>query len=144
MTQYDLWVFLHVTSVIVWLGSGTTLALITLYARRMRDLVFLERLGALAGWLGPRVFAPASLGTVVFGIVAARSGHWPSQLWIHLGLLAFAISFLLNVVVRLPLGRRMRSGAVSAVRGGAILRSLALVELTILFLTVADMIAKPT
>jgi hypothetical protein len=40
--------------------------------------------------------------------------------------------------------RRMRRGAVNAARAGTILRSLALVELVILFLTVADMIAKPT
>ena len=36
MTRYSLLVSLHVASVIVWLGSGTTLALVTVYARRAR------------------------------------------------------------------------------------------------------------
>jgi hypothetical protein len=144
MTRYDLWVFLHVSSVIVWLGAGTTLSLIVLYAQRARDPVLLERLGAITGWLGPRVFAPASLGALAFGIVAARSGDWPDSLWIELGISAFAISFLLNVGVRLPLVWRIRRGATDPIRAARVLRSLAMVELTMLYLTVGDMVAKPS
>jgi hypothetical protein len=144
MTRYDLWVFLHVASVIVWLGAGTTLSLIVLYARRARDPVLLERLGAITGWLGPRVFAPASLAALGFGIAAARSGDWPDQLWIRLGVAAFAVSFVLNVAVRLPLVRRTRNGSTDPIRAARALRSLALVELTMLYLTVGDMVAKPS
>ena len=144
MSRHDLWLFFHVASVIVWLGAGTTLALITLYAQTTRDGVLLERLPVLTGWLGPRVFAPASLAALGFGIAAVRSGHWPNRLWIHLGFGAFAISFLLNVAVRLPLLRRTRNARTHPIRAARMLRSLALVELTILYLTVADMVAKPS
>jgi hypothetical protein len=143
MSRYDLWVFLHVASVIVWLGAGTTVALIALYAQRAGDGVILQRLAGLTGWLGPRVFAPASLGALGFGFAVVHSGHWPSQLWIHVGVIAFAISFLLNVAVRLPLSRRTRNGGMQPLRAARVFRSLALVELTILYLTVADMVAKP-
>src|SRR5262245_41355531 len=37
MTHYQLWVFLHVGIVIVWVGAGTTLVLATLYAQRAAD-----------------------------------------------------------------------------------------------------------
>jgi hypothetical protein len=76
MTHYELWVFLHVASVIVWIGAGTTLALATLYAQRADDPRLLGAVTGLAGWLGPRVFGPSSLAALVFGIVAARSAHW--------------------------------------------------------------------
>jgi hypothetical protein len=42
VTHYQLWVFLHVASVIVWLGAGTTLVLATLYARRALEQPLLE------------------------------------------------------------------------------------------------------
>ena len=143
MTHYQLWVFLHVASVIVWVGAGTTLVLATLYAQRPGDQT-LETVTGFAGWLGPRVFAPSSLAALVFGIVAVRSGHWGSPLWVRLGIGAYAVSFLLNVSVRLPLLRRARRGGTAA--GGAVrlLRSLALIDLTVLYLAVADMVAKPT
>jgi len=117
MSRYELWVFLHVASVIVWIGAGTTLALIAFYAQRTRDRLLLERLAGLNGWLGQRVFASSALAALGFGIAAARSGHWSSPLWIRLGYGAFAISILLNVAVRLPLLRRIRRGATSTVRG---------------------------
>src|SRR5262249_23312640 len=115
----------------------------TLYAQRAADQA-LEAVTGFAGWFGPRVFAPSSFAALGFGIVAVRSGHWGSPLWVRLGIGAFAISFLLHVAVRLPLLRRARRGG-STVDGAArLLRSLALVDLTVLYLTVADMVAKPT
>ncbi len=144
MSQYDVWLFLHVTSVIVWLGTGTTLALLGIYSQRARDAVVGERLGAIGAWLGPRVFAPASLATLGFGIAAKQNGHWPDRLWIDIGFAAFALMVVSNVAVRVPLVRRMRRGGTHPLRAARLLRSLALVELTVLYLTVADMVAKPT
>src|SRR5579872_2561393 len=145
MSRYTFLLFLHVTAVIVWLGTGTALALLALYAERRRDGELGVRLGPLAAWLGPRVFAPASLGTLVVGILLVLDGSWTFHpLWIRLGLTAFAVSFLLNVGVRFPLLRRLERGALDALRGARLFGALARVELAVLFLTVADMIAKPT
>jgi len=145
MSRYEFLLFLHVTAVIVWLGAGTTLALLALYAERQRDRELGSRLGALAGWLGPRVFAPASLGTLVFGILLVLDGSWTFQpLWIKLGFAAFAVSFLLNVGVRFPLVRRLERGTLEPLRAGRLLALLARVELAVLYLAVADMLAKPS
>jgi hypothetical protein len=143
MTHYQLWVFLHVASVIVWVGAGTTLALATLYAQRAADQP-LKAVTGFADWLGPRVFGPSSLAALVFGIVAVRSGHWGWPLWVRLGIGAFAVEFLLNVAVRLPLQRRASGGGPASGGAARLLRSLALVDLTVLYLAVADMVAKPT
>ncbi len=143
MNRYELLLFLHVVSVIVWLGTGTALTLVALLSRG--DRVLLERLGPLGRTLGPRVFAPASLGALVFGILLVLDGSWTFEpLWIKLGFGAFAVSFLLNVAVRAPLGRRVAKGEIDPRRAGLLFGRLALVELTVLYLAVADMIAKPT
>jgi hypothetical protein len=144
MDQYSVLVFFHVASVIVWLGAGTTVALLALYAQRSSDLVVLERLGSLVGWLAPRVFAPSALAALGFGIAAAHSGHWPRFFWFHVGEAAFAVSFVITVAARVPLLRRVRRGAVHPARFARLTLALALTELTVLYLAVADMVAKPS
>jgi len=129
MTTYELLLFLHISCVIAWLGAGTAMAVVSLK-------VPMPELGKL---LGPRVFGPASLGALAFGLALVFNGNWTfSPLWVQLGLGAFALTTVLNVAVRLPL---TRSTAPNRERK---LRMLSLFELTVLYLTVADMVAKPT
>jgi hypothetical protein len=144
MSQYNVLVFFHVASVIVWIGVGATVALLALYAQRSRDALVAERLGGFVGWLSPRVLAPASLSALGFGIAAAHSGHWPRLLWFHVGEGAFAISFLITIAFRLPLLRRAGRGDIQPARLARLILALALSELTVLFVAVADMVEKPT
>ena len=81
MSRYSLLVSLHVASVIVWLGCGTTLAFITIYAQRARNGVVLGQLGALARWLTLWILVPASLAAPGFGVLAAHAGHWAGQFY---------------------------------------------------------------
>jgi hypothetical protein len=90
------------------------------------------------------VFAPAALGALGFGIAAAHAGDWPMLFWFHVGEAAFAISFLLNVAIRGPLVRRARGGKIDPLRMARIVLALALAELTVLYLAVADMVVKPS
>ena len=144
MSRYSLLVSLHVASVIVWLGAGTTLVFVTIYARRARDGVVLDQLGTLVQWISTRVSAPAALAAFAFGVAAAHVGHWPDIFWFHVGEGALAFSFLLAVGLRLPLLRRARRGALSPPRLAQYLLALAIAELTVLYLAVADMVTKPS
>jgi hypothetical protein len=129
MTRYELFLFLHVACVIVWLGAGTTVAVLSL-RMSMTDL---------AEWLGRRVFGPSSLGALAFGFALVFEGDWTfSPLWIKLGLGAFALSTLLNAGVRFPVIRRNPPDRDRK------LAALARVDLAVLYLAVADMVAKPT
>jgi hypothetical protein len=137
MTQYQLFLFLHILCVILWLGAGTTLGLLWLHP----DAVLRERIGPLGAWLGPRLFAPASLGALGFGLVLVHEGRWTLHpLWVKLGLAAFAVSFLVNAGVRAPLLRRLER---EPARVGRIFTALAAFELALLYSTVADMVLKP-
>jgi hypothetical protein len=72
------------------------------------------------------------------------NGSWTFQpLWIKLGLGAYALSFLLTAGVRIPLLRRLERGA-DPRRTGRLLGLLPRLELTVLYLAVADMLAKPS
>jgi hypothetical protein len=138
MTQYQLFLFLHIVSVILWLGAGTVLGLLWLHP----DAALRERIGSLGEWLGPRVFAPGAFGALAFGLVLVHQGSWTFHpLWVKLGLSAFAASFVINAAVRAPLVRRLEQ---EPRRIGRALPALALRELAILYLTVAGMALKPT
>ena len=144
MSRYNLLVSLHVASVIVWVGCGTTLAFVTIYARRARNGVVLGQFGALVQWMTLWVLVPASLAAAGFGVLAAHAGHWPDVFFFHVGEGTFLFSFFVTVAIRLPLLRRAGRGAVAAVRLPRYLLALALAELTVLYLAVADMVAKPS
>jgi hypothetical protein len=138
MTQYQLFLFLHIVSVILWLGAGTVLGLLWLHP----DAALREQIGSLGEWLGPRVFAPGAFGALAFGLVLVHQGSWTFHpLWVKLGLSAFAVSFVINVAVRAPLVRRLER---EPWRISRVLSALALLELAILYLTVAGMALKPT
>ena len=138
MTQYQLFLFLHIVCVILWLGAGTVLGLLWLHP----DAALRERVGSLGEWLGPRVFAPGALGALAFGLVLVHEGSWTFHpLWVKLGLSAFAASFVINAAVRAPLVRRLER---EPLRISRVLSALALLELAILYLTVAAMALKPT
>jgi hypothetical protein len=138
MTQYQLFSFLHIVSVILWLGAGTVLGLLWLHP----DPALRERIGSLGEWLGPRVFAPGAFGALAFGLVLVHQGSWTfNPLWVKLGLTAFAVSFVINAAVRAPLVRRLEREPRQISR---VLSALALFELAVLYLTVADMALKPT
>ena len=122
MTGYQVLLFFHVASVIVWLGAGTTLGVLGIFGGP-------ANVAELGRWIGPRVLGPAALGALAFGLALVANGHWTFHpLWIKLGLAAFVVSFALTVGVRLP----------------ALRRQLAVLQLLVLYATVLDMIAKPS
>ncbi len=144
MSHYSFLVSLYVASVVVWLGCGTALVFVTIYAQHAPNGVVLGQLGALVRWMTLWVLVPASLAAPGFGVLAAHEGHWPELFWFHVGEGAFGFSFLLTVGIRLPLLRRARRGEADVARLAQYLQALALTELTVLYLAVADMVDKPS
>jgi hypothetical protein len=137
MTRYELFLLLHILCVIAWVGAGTTLGLLWFHP----DRELRRRIAPLGEWLGPRLFAPAALGALAFGLLLVHEGHWTfSPLWVQLGLAAFGLSFVINAGVRAPLSRKLSA---QPQRLEGILSALSRFELSVLYLTVADMVLKP-
>jgi hypothetical protein len=148
----ELLLFLHISASIIWLGAGFLMTLVILGARGAGDRA--KELAEQQGleWLAPRLFIPASLSTLVFGILLVIDGFWTfDQLWIVIGLVGWAVAFVLGFFYFKPEG--VRIGAIVAERGPndpeldrRLLNVTVVdrVQLLTLFLVVADMVLKPT
>jgi uncharacterized membrane protein len=149
MNPFVLLLTTHIFCVIVWLGTTTTSSLVAIYAHRARDRELRARLPALARWLGPRVVAPSSLGTLASGVLLASFAHLGfDQGWLVLAISVFAAATVVSLAVRLP-GALWRRRAEAAGRSGEVDRADRLVlegslaELAILYLGAASMVIKP-
>ena len=152
MSLYELLLLLHVTAVIVWVGAVTATDLLWLRAERTRDPAQLATMGQLQEYLTPRLFIPASLLSLLFGVLLVPAGPWSfGDLWIVIGLTAFAASFLTGFLYLRPQGQKMGEiivrhgpGSPEARQHGKKLLVVSRVQLLLLFLVVADMVLKPT
>jgi uncharacterized membrane protein len=152
MTRYELLVFLHVASAIVWLGAGATLGLMAIRALRSSDPLDGPRLAQASEWLTPRLFIPASLATLVFGILLVLDGPWSfGDLWLALGLAGYTVSFVTGIAFIDPEAKRLHRAAAEhgatssqAMRHTRRVVLVSRLELVVLFAVVSVMVAKPS
>jgi uncharacterized membrane protein len=152
MTLYELLLFLHVVAAIIWVGAATTYFALELRTDLSGDLVREAGHNDDAGWLAPRLFIPASMATLILGVLAAIEGSWDfGSLWITIGLVGFGVSFAVGIGYFEP---EMKKLVAAVERGGAAdpevrrrvanLKMVGRIELTVLYIVVATMVLKPT
>jgi protoporphyrinogen IX oxidase len=148
---YNLFKFLHVASVIVWLGGVSTLTVLNI--RLTRDSVDHTTQASLAreaAFLGRAVVGPAAGLTLIAGIATAVVGSLDmGALWITWGFAGIIISMALGgtlirrTTVSLETALTGSSPAeVGSLRGR--LTTLNLINLVLLLSVVAAMVFKPT
>jgi uncharacterized membrane protein len=148
MDFYTLFKFLHVLSAIAWVGGGLTLLVSSIVTMRSQgDEAVLKSLDTLNG-LGKVWFIPASLLTVIFGAVATTFGGLWGDMWVVLGLLGFANTFLTGLLFIEPKGKQVaaliEAGNIpGAIAEGRKLMSVAKFDYTVMLVIVADMVLKP-
>ena len=145
---YNIFKYLHVISAICWLGGGAVLVFVAIMAGRAKDTESQMTAVKITASLATRWFVPASLATVIFGLIVATIGNRWSEGWVILGLLGFAATFVTgNFLIRPTAdgiakaeseGRRE-----AAVAGGAKLLNIAKFDYVMLFTVVFDMVVKP-
>jgi uncharacterized membrane protein len=99
-TLYDWLVFLHVLAAMVWVGGGVLLAVTAARVLRDPDPGAVARFTGSLRVLGPLVLAPATIAVLGLGLaLVLDSDAWDfGQLWVQLGLGAFAGAFLIGAV----------------------------------------------
>jgi len=151
MTTYELLTFLHIAAAIVWIGAGFLLAVLVFGAARAGEREREAGYHRDVAWLAPRLFVPASFATFILGILLAIDGDWDfGALWITLAMISWLASFLTGILYFKPEGERI--GAMVAERGPTPevearvhrVNVVDRIQLTVLFLVVADMVIKPT
>jgi hypothetical protein len=101
-------------------------------------------------WAAERIFVPASIATLILGLIVAWVGGLWSNLWVILGLIGVAITIGFGIGVLTPrikkVEARFASGgaAADAVAGAREVLTLARFDIVLLFTVVADMVLKPS
>jgi uncharacterized membrane protein len=76
MSWYELWLFLHVTAVIVWIGGAATIQVFGILTKRAADPAKTAFFAGTVSWTIMRVFLPASIVVIVSGVSLTESGNW--------------------------------------------------------------------
>ncbi len=151
MEGYDVLKFVHVYSVVAWVGGGVLLNILGTRLSRAGTAQQLADFGAQVEWVGLRVFTPLSVIALIVGIVIALDDRWDfGQTWLQLGLGGWFLSFLLGAGFLGPqsgkLGRLIREQGPEHPEVRPRLQRLLLVarvDMLLLLLVVADMTIKP-
>jgi uncharacterized membrane protein len=152
MTYYEALLFLHISAAAIWIGAAVLYDMLFFRARRAPDPALAERLGAQTEWLAKRLFIPMTLAVFVLGILLTIESPWGfGDLWIAVGLVGWATTFVVGVAGIEPQAKRMHAALERggpddpevAWRGRRI-TALNYFDNALLFLIVADMAIKPT
>ena len=154
MTLYEFLLFIHVAATVVWVGAGLFSLVLAIGYDHDGDEPAIRRFLADQERLATRLFIPASLTVVIFGIaLVIESDAWTfGYLWIVLGLVGFAATFVTGLFMIKPASERI--GAAMEREGGRLTPALrtdvrklivkARLDYVVLFLVIADMVVKPT
>ena len=150
MDAYDIFLFLHVSSAIIWLGAGFVLQVQSIRAAGAADQQTLIRAVDESSSLAGILFIPASFSVLVFGLLMVFFGPWSfGQLWIDLGLIGYAASAALGLLGIKPISEKFMALVKRDGVGGEALALgrrifvISRIELVILLLVVANMVLKP-
>jgi uncharacterized membrane protein len=150
VTSYELWLFLHISSAIVWIGGATVAQVFGILAQRSGDPAQSAAFGRSMGFIGPKVFLPASVAVLITGILLTEDGNWDWSEWfIVLGLVGWvavavtAFAFLTRAMA--TVGARLATEGPSPELGTEVRRLvlLARVLILVLFVIVFVMVVKP-
>lgn len=152
MDLYALLLFGHIAFAIVWLGSGVMLQVLANQFDRADDDVAIEKIFQSTAKLSNTLFMPSGLLVLATGVLLIIDGTWSfSTLWVILGLIGFAFTFLMGSLWLGPQSHRIagvieRQGGMNPQAQALIKRMLvvARIDTTVLFLVVFDMTVKPT
>jgi uncharacterized membrane protein len=154
MTLYEFLLFVHIAATVVWVGAGLCSLVLAIGYDRDGDEPAIRRFLADQERLATRLFIPASLTVVIFGIaLVIESDAWTfDYLWLVLGLVGFAATFVTGLFMIKPASERI--GAAMEREGGRLtppLRTdirklivMARLDYVVLFLVIGDMVVKPT
>ena len=152
MQVYD-WLLLgHILAAIAWVGGAIAMQVVGARLYRAESAEAIAAFSRTAEWLGTRLFMPASLAVLGFGIamVAVNEAWTIGQLWIILGLVGIAISAIGGAVFFGPqskrIGEALRTEGPESERTRGLIRQIFVVgriDVVILLLIMADMVLKP-
>jgi uncharacterized membrane protein len=151
VSWYEFLLFVHIVGAVVWIGGGSVMHIIGRRALASDDGQRIHDVSKEINHIAMRLYPPVSLLLLVAGILLVDEvGADFGDTWIVLGLAGWLFSFVVGVGYYGPQDKRLQ--ALVAERGptdpgvAANIRAalnVNVVELTILFLVILDMVVKP-
>jgi uncharacterized membrane protein len=150
VTSYELWLFLHISAAMVWIGGATVAQIFGVLAQRSGDPAQSAAFGRSMGFIGPKIFMPASIAVLVTGVLLTEDGNWDwSETFIWLGVVLWAtvsfvaFAFLTRAMARV--GARMAAEGPSPELGAEVSKLVLLARalILVLFVIVFVMVVKP-
>jgi uncharacterized membrane protein len=108
VTLYELLLFVHIASVVTWVGGNITVQLVALRALASGEPARMAGIAADADWIGKRVYTPAALlvlGAGIWMVLEADLGF--GRGWIIVGLAGFAFSLIIGATFNGPESARI-------------------------------------
>ena len=148
---YALFKMVHVVVAVFWVGGGLLLVTLAFRAQRANDPDEIVTIARQAAFVGERLFAPAGLIVFLMGIAMMINTNWGwGHFWIVFGLLGYAATFSVGLLVLSPLAKQITASA--AENGPTAPQTLALIDrilliarfdIAVLVLVIVDMVTKP-
>jgi uncharacterized membrane protein len=149
MDWYLVLKFCHVASVVIWIGGAFIMVTLASRADRQGDEVALVGCVRQVAWAAERIYVPASISTLLFGLVLAWLTALWGSLWIILGLCGIAATLLLGIFVLSPLAKKAEAGfSANGITPDVVatcqkILTIAKFDTVLLFTVIADMVLKP-
>ncbi len=151
VSTYTVLLALHLLCAVLWVGGSGTLHAMGRIAQKSGDRQRMLQFSKDAEFIGPRLYAPLSLGLLIFGVLLVNNvGYDHSDLWITLAYVGWLSSFVIGVGFY-PRAARKRDAILAdeGLESDKFLENyvqtatISMVEMTILLLVVVDMAIKP-
>jgi len=148
VTLSETYKLIHVLAAIVWVGGGTLMLVFTwraLAADRDHRIGYARDVEALSN----RVFAPASIVALLFGILMVLDidAFSFSQAWILIGIVGLATSVVVGIAYFGPQTKRLlaelESNDPTAEGRLGMIAKMSVLDLGILYVVMWAMVAKP-
>jgi uncharacterized membrane protein len=147
---YQLVLYVHILSGVIWVGGAVYAQLLAYRASRSADHADLPVVARHAAFLGTRVFMPAALLIIITGVVMVLQAWSFGQLWIAVAVALWVLSAVLGGAYVGPriasIGALFEKEGPESPAGRAILERVFLVsrlELVSFAIIIAMMIFKP-
>ena len=148
---YNILKFIHVLSMAIWVGGVVMMLLLNRLFTSSGDTAAAQALGRQGGRVGPRLFMPAMLLTLITGIgmVQAADIDWGSA-WIIWGIVGLVLSIViggaLTGATARKLGQAVARGEIDAAGIARAQRKLlwfAVLNIVLLISIIYAMVSKP-
>ena len=121
MDWYLILKFLHVSAAVIWIGGAFVMVMLGNRAARAADDKAIVDIVRQVAWAADRIYVPASIATLLLGLLLAWIGGLWSNLWIILGMLGVAATVGLGILVLTPLTKEVDAAFKTGGTGPAVI-----------------------